>query len=89
MKKIKALGLLAVGLGAIATAGAPITVSTPDVQTSQQQHRDMQRGVKSDIKERIKIQARASMQTYAVREGIPPHIYGQYHVRRGTHKKNK
>jgi len=78
---LKNVALMALGLAAISPS--PVQASKA---TNQQLQKEQITHKKSSAKEIIK-QMAGGMSVMGFREGCPPHIYGQFHVRRGTHKR--
>lgn len=84
-KKLATAALALAGLAT--TAPAPgITVQDGPVQTTQKANKDQAVKPVKSARQYVREDA-GGMQVMSYGVGIPPHIYGQYYVRRGTHKR--
>ena len=86
MRKI--LGTLAAMAGLMAIAAPPTVVDNTAGSTTNSKHNRDQLPMRSSQREKIVIQSAGGFNVLGDNSGTPPHIYGQFYVRRGTHKRS-
>ena len=87
--KIKNIAMAAIALAGLSSmAPAPMVQVQNENQPAQSQKAQKDQIVEPKHSQKINVvQEAGGMQVLGYGYGIPPHIYGMHHVRKGTHKK--
>jgi len=88
--KIRNLAATAIALAGLSSmAPAPTIKVQNENQPAQSQKSQKDQVVEPRHSQKIQVvQEAGGMQVLGYGYGIPPHIYGMYHVRRGSHKRS-